>query len=72
MSKCVICLQYIHKNKRTLSCGHTYHKKCLKKWLKQETACPECNTEIINKCLFSLWGIDWCWISYYYVSKNEK
>ena len=67
---CIICLQDIQENKRTLACGHTYHKKCLKDWLKLETACPECHTEIIKKCAFSLCGIDWCGISYYYVSKK--
>ena len=53
-SECAICLE----NKKIfishLSCGHTYHYKCIKKWqqkttnLKRSCCICEKDTEIIN------------------------
>lgn len=41
-SKCPICLD-LHPNK-TISCGHTYHKKCIDKWLSISNICPTCRS----------------------------
>lgn len=43
--ECPICLeQYIPGiYKRTLSCGHYFHKKCIDEWFKRENMdCPLC------------------------------
>ena len=45
--ECNICLNdYKHREyKRVLhKCGHTFHKKCIDKWLIQsrEMSCPKC------------------------------
>ena len=49
-NECSICLT--HGNMKTLKCGHSYHKKCLIKWVKschqQNTiaCCPTCRQPI--------------------------
>lgn len=30
----------------TLSCKHTFHKECIKDWLKRQTTCPVCRNPI--------------------------
>lgn len=44
-NNCTICInQYIKgEYKRTLSCQHSFHKKCVDKWFKYgNTSCPIC------------------------------
>ena len=46
-SNCSVCMELMTtRNYRELSCGHLFHKKCLKKW-KQEgnRTCPMCRKE---------------------------
>jgi len=44
--ECSICLEQFSKNRPvTLSCGHIYHKNCIKNWLKNNDACPLCRDE---------------------------
>ena len=31
-----------------LSCGHTYHKRCLQQWLETNSACPELTSSTTN------------------------
>ena len=41
---CTICTDDIeprHKAKQ-LDCGHTFHEECIKKWLHQQSTCPNC------------------------------
>lgn len=43
--KCVICLNEYEKGtyKRTLSCNHLFHKKCIDKWFRGfNKCCPIC------------------------------
>jgi hypothetical protein len=30
------------------TCGHAFHRKCLKDWVAENTTCPTCRTDIIN------------------------
>lgn len=53
-TNCCICLEEIDNSQDiTLNCGHSFHKSCLKEWLKtqqknnNDTNCPLCR-EIIN------------------------
>lgn len=48
--QCSICHEkYIRgEYKRTLKCGHVYHRKCIDVWLKTNVTCPCCRTEIIK------------------------
>lgn len=42
---CPICLEFykVGEYKRTLSCNHTYHKKCVDRWIKSnDKFCPIC------------------------------
>ena len=34
----------------TTVCGHTYHRTCLRTWLKQHQTCPMCRHVIANQC----------------------
>lgn len=46
-SKCAICLETLsmnQKNTKTLSCSHTFHSACIRRWLQIRPACPYCNT----------------------------
>lgn len=40
--ECSICLDTINKNSKKLTCIHTFHKKCIKKWFKKMKRCPLC------------------------------
>lgn len=52
--ECCICCENVKKNEyiRELNCGHTFHKKCIDKWLissmkeKENVSCPMCRTTI--------------------------
>jgi len=55
---CLICVESIdnrkmslncmHTNISVLKCSHTYHKKCLNPWIKNNPLCPYCLTLINN------------------------
>lgn len=47
---CSICLDDItvHTQQSILSCGHVYHKNCVRNWLQQHSACPECRSDTID------------------------
>jgi hypothetical protein len=46
--ECSICLEPIKKKGVTLKCNvsHTFHKKCILKWLKTNNTCPLCRTHL--------------------------
>ena len=48
---CVICLHQFEPKKHvtTLSCGHTFHKKCLVEWIMRKESCPLCLYQISIK-----------------------
>jgi len=48
-NSCSICLDLYATTtyKRTLPCGHTFHKTCVDKWLKQAFHCPYCRHEYV-------------------------
>lgn len=41
---CEICQEVFDdsKNMRVLSCGHKFHKVCLRQWLQEQSDCPVC------------------------------
>ena len=45
---CAICFEKLNKNTPKLSCGHSFHVKCLRKWEKigKKLNCPLCRAEI--------------------------
>lgn len=43
--KCVICLDEIKNKKKTLTCMHIFHKKCINEWLFESDKCPVCRTK---------------------------
>ena len=50
---CSICLENIHPSEGSfiLSCNHTYHEECIKKWARRQptlgrATCPECRADI--------------------------
>lgn len=46
-SNCAVCMELMTtRNYRELSCGHLFHKKCLKKWkCEGNRTCPMCRKE---------------------------
>ena len=48
-TKCSVCMGDFRANEEVfkLQCGHIYHKKCLKEWLKKSMYCPLCK-EILS------------------------
>ncbi len=47
-TECPICHELFKLNeyRRTLTCNHGFHKKCIDKWLKNNLSCPMCRKEI--------------------------
>lgn len=45
---CVICLEGItyERNRRALTCAHSFHKMCVLRWLKTKQTCPICRCVI--------------------------
>lgn len=46
--ECFMCYRTT-RNTTDVSCGHTFHSRCLKKWLKHSQECPLCRKCISNK-----------------------
>jgi hypothetical protein len=40
--ECSICLEHIHKNNKSLICGHSFHVICIDNWLNVNFNCPIC------------------------------
>lgn len=52
VDECSICLEEVHAdNYAALTCGHFFHYKCIRRWIKQRDACPQCDNIIIYKCI---------------------
>lgn len=43
-SECVICLEEMSPDSKLLrlSCGHTFHEHCFRKWMLKSDCCPMC------------------------------
>lgn len=41
---CAVCLNKI-KPVQTLSCGHSFHDKCISPWLSKNPTCPLCRRQ---------------------------
>ena len=43
-TNCPICLDEFKESEyyRNLNCNHSFHKKCIDRWLKKENNCPMC------------------------------
>jgi hypothetical protein len=49
---CAICCCELEEGlyKRTLLCDHTFHKKCIDRWIKiGKHTCPSCRINVYNK-----------------------
>tara|TARA_B100000686_G_scaffold299101_1_gene332669 strand:+ start:3006 stop:3437 length:432 start_codon:yes stop_codon:yes gene_type:complete len=45
---CAICFEKLNKNTPKLTCGHSFHVKCLRKWyyIGKKSNCPLCRANI--------------------------
>lgn len=44
---CPICFEKIDKKERYfLPCSHYFHQDCVEKWLRKNTKCPICKTDV--------------------------
>ena len=45
---CMVCLAPFQKHDKIgkLMCSHTFHKRCIYKWLKKKTTCPLCREDV--------------------------
>ena len=50
---CVVCLNDFEANKYivSLNCGHSFHKKCLIKWISRKETCPLCLSNILTETI---------------------
>ena len=46
---CSICLNAEQEEMVKTKCAHTFHSKCLAKWVIQKTTCPMCRNSLIKK-----------------------
>lgn len=58
MEQCSICLEDIKflSTKIELSCGHSFHEKCISKWYKlnEKKTCPYCRNSIKEPYMFNM------------------
>jgi hypothetical protein len=54
--ECFICFEKYKEKEltRTLQCGHTFHKKCVDKWLKKRSTCPHCRFDLMENVQLSI------------------
>ena len=58
---CSICLVDNPKYRNlTVRCGHRFHKKCNKKWLKNNYCCPLCREVIQDAVVNELYSDNYC------------
>ena len=45
-SQCSICLEGFEEGQRMrcLPCAHSFHARCIRKWIQINPSCPECKT----------------------------
>lgn len=41
-SDCAICMQSSNEARKHCQCGHSFHSRCLKRWLRTNDTCPLC------------------------------
>lgn len=46
--ECSICLNIMNNCNINLSCGHTFHEKCIRKWLHNNPTCPMCRVKFYD------------------------
>ena len=46
IKECCICLEEDNHEYIKTKCSHVYHKNCLSEWLKINTSCPICRSEM--------------------------
>ena len=53
---CSVCLDpvVVGAELRSLPCGHSYHRKCIDKWLIRKRKCPLCKLDILHHFKYSL------------------
>ena len=51
-NKCSICLEN-HSNYKLKICKHKFHKRCIKRWVKDHHSCPLCRQSVVNS--FTIW-----------------
>ena len=47
--QCSVCLDNLNFSEDHISvtkCGHIFHKRCLNRWTRQNTNCPECRKRV--------------------------
>jgi len=46
--KCMVCFETFEagESMRTLPCLHSFHRKCIDRWLSRSKKCPVCNTRV--------------------------
>lgn len=46
---CIICVEDLTNGSSLVArCGHMFHDKCLKSWMKKKPECPECSGDLEN------------------------
>lgn len=60
-SQCSICLNKLTGGTKKLNpCGHQFHRKCIKQWIRTNNTCPLCriqiNQEQLNELRFGVGG----------------
>ena len=46
--ECIICFDDMTTQLEALPCGHLFHEKCIRAWMKKSYNCPVCSSCMFN------------------------
>ncbi|KAF5195219.1 hypothetical protein FRX31_015194 [Thalictrum thalictroides] len=54
---CAICIEDMEGDEvRTIGCNHTFHNKCISKWVEEKATCPSCRFNMSSSLFWKIFN----------------